>query len=543
MPSSLALRIVAIGGGLLLLAAACAGPGATESADAGPPVAGGTLTYALDAEPDCLDPHASPQDITAMINRGVLDSLIAEDANGGLHPWLADSWTVGADGHSVTFQLRTGVSFHDGTPFDAAAVKANFDHIAAPATRSYYAASLLGRYAGTDVLGPLAARVRFDGPVGGFLQAASQTFLGMQSPKAISEAPEKLCAKPVGSGPFVFEAHQRQQSIELRKNPGYTWGPAIEGHTGPAFLDRLVFRFLPDDSVRLGALTSGQVDAITNVPPVRSSVVRDNRALRLTTLDQPGMAYNLHLNVTRPPFDDERVRIAFQRVLDLDGIVSGVYFGQNKRAWSPLSPSTPGYDRETEGRWRFDPALANRLLDEAGWTGRDPDGNRVKDGTPLRVMWPLGQLGQREQRDILGQGIQAEAKKAGFDVVRVPSPPGQYTAQRISGDYDINAMSWNRHDGAILRSSFGADALPPGGQNYARITDPGLDATVKSSLFATDDAARNRSYTDIQKFVVDHAVIVPVYVPSYVVAAETTVHGIVSDAQAYPRFHKTWVSR
>src|SRR5215216_5761435 len=229
------------------------------------PVSGGTLVIGSAVEAQCLDPQISPQDATNMLARNVVDSLVAQKPDGSFAPWLAESYEVSDDVTQFTFHLRQDVTFSDGTPFNAEAVKANLDHIANPATKSQYSISLLGPYQGTEVVDEFTARVTFTEGFSPFLQALSQPFLGIESPTAL--AANAPCSAPIGSGPFVISKVEPQQGITLTKNADYNWAPANAGHTGPAYLDTIDIRWIPDNAVRTGSVSSGQVDVADTIEP------------------------------------------------------------------------------------------------------------------------------------------------------------------------------------------------------------------------------------------------------------------------------------
>ncbi|MEU4743965.1 ABC transporter substrate-binding protein, partial [Actinosynnema sp. NPDC023658] len=513
---------------LLALSAACTGEVPDQQAG-GEPVDGGTLTFAVDREPNCLDPHVSPAEATALIGRGVFDSLVAQDPAGGFHPWLARSWQVSADLRTYTFDLRDDVRFHDGTPLDAAAVKASFDRIADPATKSLYAATLLGPYEGTTVVDADTAEVRFTKPFAPFLQAASTTYLGIASPKALTGFAGSLCDHLVGSGPFTYERHVAQQEVALRRNPDHAW--AAEGQrAGPARLERLVFRFVPESTTRLGGLTSGQVDAAAAIPAESVAGVRDDPALEFHSTPVQGAAETLYLNTSRAPFDDVRVRTAVQRGIDVDGLVRSVYFGQRERAWSILSPSTPYYDRGTEGTWGHDRALAERLLDESGWTGRDAEGYRTKAGARLVARWPYTELqASTERRGTLAQAIQAQAKELGIDVQRPVVQAGDLYRMVALGVYELTDTSWTRADPDVLRAFLTSGQAPPAGQNYSRVRDPELDSWLGEAAATGDEGTRRSLYARAQQRAVRDALAVPLYVPVQAVGTARPVSGLAFD--------------
>ncbi|UNX53809.1 ABC transporter substrate-binding protein [Georgenia sp. TF02-10] len=521
---------------------ACGGAGGGEAAaDVGEPVDGGVLTYAADVEPQAWDIHSSGADVVAFLQRNVFDSLVAQQPDGTFVPWLATSWEVSADSTSYEFALREDVTFHDGEKFDAEAVKANFDHIVDPDTASQYAAGLLGPYESTEVVDEYTVRVNFSAPFAAFLQAASTAYLGFYSPAALA-APDTLdtAEAAVGTGPFTLERYAKGQEVRYAKNPDYAWAPENAEHDGAAYLDELVFRFIPENSARLGALTSGQVDAAGAIPPANVEQVEGDDNLELTRADAPGMPYSLFLNTSRPPLDDVRVRQAVQRAVDLDQIVSTVYFDQYQRAWGPLSAATPGvYDPAVEDSVEHDVDAANELLDEAGWSERNSDGTRTRDGEELVLAWPVAQ-NQREQRDLLAQSLQDALAEVGIALDIQSVDPGTYVSRLMAVDYDVADWSFVRPEGDILRLHFHSDNIPI--QNAAALSDPEIDALLEEALSTTDEAVRADLYGQVQERVVEDAVTIPVYVPSSLVATQTYVQGLRRDPSGWPLFYDSWTN-
>lgn len=544
------LAVAAAFGAAALALAACGGGSGSSSSStavaAGTPRSGGTLTFAVNTEPDCLDPHVSPADITSVIQRNVFDSLVSQRANGTFAPWLASSWTVSPDARTFTFTLRSGVRFTDGTPFDAAAVKTSFDHITAKSTKSQYAVSLLGSYTGTQVVNPTTARVSFAKPYAAFLGAAATTYLGIESPKQITEHPDQLCAggpSSVGTGAFVFSKYVRGQSATFTRNPNYTSPPGAAAHQGPAHLSTLVLRFLPEDSARVASLRNGEVDAADAVPPADVSSLSGDDGISLLKVVPQNANYSLYFNTARAPLSDERARKAVVAAINLDQIVASVYFGQYQRAYSNLSPKNVAYDPKLAGRKTYDPATAGRLLDELGYTGRDSAGYRTKDGKRLTLEWPYVGAFDREQRLIVSQAVQADLKKVGIDVHLFSMASGAYTTRRNAGGYDLIAFSWGKSDPDLLRQLYASDqAFTAGGVNGSGLRNPQVDAALAAGAATTDSAKRRAAYATVQEYAINHAYTLPVYVFTRTVGARTRAHGISFDPDAFPLFHDAWVS-
>src|SRR5437867_1315969 len=186
----------------LVLACVLALLGTTSAADA---QGGGSLVIALGQEPPTLDPHASPSAVTFQIIASVTENLVYRGLDGKLVPWLAESWTSARDGRSVTFKLRRDVKFHDGTPFNADAVKFNFDRIVDPKFKAGGSRSALAGYAGSKVLDEFTVQVSFENPYAPFLAYAAGGTLGIVSPKAVRETGDLVHTRPVGSGPFMIK--------------------------------------------------------------------------------------------------------------------------------------------------------------------------------------------------------------------------------------------------------------------------------------------------------------------------------------------------
>ncbi|MFD0274583.1 ABC transporter substrate-binding protein [Kitasatospora sp. NPDC127111] len=533
---------------LLVTGCGSGGAGPAQDAAAAKPVQGGSLTYATDVEPISFDIHVSQQDITGAIQRNVFDSLVHQDAKGDFQPWLATSWENTADLKSYTFHLRDGVKFTDGTPFDAEAVKVNFDRIVAKETKSQYAASLLGPYTGTEVVDAHTVKVDFAEPFAPFLQAASTPYLGFYSPKTIKENGAKLGAggpADVGTGPFVFAGYTKGQSAVFTRNPDYNWAPTGAGHQGPAHLDKLTVRFLTEDSVRLGALNSGQVQVADPIPPSGVKTVRGDSRLKVLATDAPGANYALVLNTSKAPLDDPQVRKAVQRGIDLDTDVKSVYFGAYKRAWSPVSPTTPSYDKSLENSWPYDQSVANKALDDAGWTTRDADGYRTKDGRRLTLEWPLPPAEfVREQRETLGQAIQADLKKIGVEVTRPRLDIGTYISNVYGGKEHIADYSWARFDPDVLRLYFNSASQPAkGGQNATFYQDAQLDEWTNTGKGTFDRTVRQDVYARTQQRAIELGLIVPVYVRTAEVGYSTQVHGLTADPNTWLNFHDAWIGK
>ncbi|WP_144796542.1 ABC transporter substrate-binding protein [Microbacterium paludicola] len=535
MPTSLVRRILpitAFAAAAAFLLSSCAGTVSDDVSDGG-----GELVWAIEGAnlaAGHMDPQTSQLDVSSMVQRVVLDSLVHQEADGSFSPWLAEDWQVSDDSTTYTFELRDDVTFHDGEPFDAAAVKANFDRIVAPETASAQAASMLGAdfYAGTTVIDEYTVEVAFTQPYAPFLQAASTANLGFYSPKALEQSVEQLKAGGpginVGTGPFELTEYTPDQELVYTRNPDYAWGP--DGAEAAQF-ETLRVEILPEASVRAGVVESGEADLASNIPPNLAVDLPDT--LTVDSVEYAGLPYSLYLNEDYGVFADEKVRQAFARGIDIDAAVEEIFFGQFPRAWSILGATTPGYDPDLEGSWPFDPDAAEALLDEAGWTDRDTDGVRMKDGERLSVRW-IAWTPVPDDRAALGNAIQSDLADIGFEVVREVLEPGAYNEQYGPKTFDLTDWGFSGVDADLLRSHLHTDGF----QNASQVSDPEIDALLEQGISVSDPDERAAIYRKLQQWNAEYTAIVPLYSPSLITASGDTVSGLEYDLYGRPLFYR-----
>ncbi|MQY28430.1 ABC transporter substrate-binding protein [Nocardia aurantia] len=502
----------------------------------------GTLVYGISGTQVSLDPAVAATAVTSVINRNIFDSLVAQTGPDTFGPWLASSWTVSGDGLTYRFALREGVTFHDGTPFTADAVRASLDHVVEPKTKSAYAASLISAYQQTRIIDPHTVEIVLKQPFAPFLQALSTPSLGIQSPAALGAANYR----PVGTGPFAFDQWDQGRSETLTRFDGYDSPPPGAAHSGPARLRTLVFRFINEDATRYGALTSGQVQAIAGVPPVSAGDLAGRADFTLRSDETPGLNYNVYLNQSRGPLADPEVRRALTAAVDVAKLVNNIYFGRYPVADNPISKVTADYDASARADLTgYDPENAKRLLDRAGWNRTDSDGIRLKDGVRLSLVWPYWPDGTREQRDVVADGIRAQARAVGIDIQRPTVDTGTYIDKYlIGGGYDLVDVSFARPTPDVLRFAFfSANTYAKAGGNVALVTSPQLDAQVTDAAATTDPHRAAANYAAVQHEVLKQAYIIPIYTPVSLTGVAKSVHDLSFDVQTYPRFYDAWLSK
>ncbi|MBG6213680.1 MAG: ABC transporter substrate-binding protein [Cryobacterium sp.] len=542
-------RLLATTAGIVALGLFVAGCTATGSdKPVGEPISGGTLTYASgDAEPSCLDPHVGGNFPQALISAQYLESLVSRDTDGQIIPWLAESWTASEDGLTWDFTLRDDVTFTDGTVFDAAAVQANVAHVQDPTTLSSTGYLALGKVTGTEAVSPTVVRFTLSAPDSALLESLSQPWLAIESPTALERSQDENCAAPVGTGPFIVESWVKQNAITLVRNDDYVSPPADAGHSGPAYLDKVIWRFIPDSASRYAAVQSGEVDVIDNAQP--DTIVQAKQSDSLEHLDspRPGASNRIELNSGRAPFNDVRVREAFMRSANVDDAVSSLFLGTATRSYSALS-SVEATAVSNAALFDYDPAAAAKLLDAAGWSETDADGYRVKDGVRLTVEFPVSTNQSIPAEQSVFEQIQATAKETGFDVKLRPLDLSSWYAALAANDYDAVSAPYTKVGPDVLRILYHSASIVPAPSGYfanlAQVNDPAIDELLTTAARATDPAARASLYSDAQNRILEGFYILPLYDQQNHYLLRSDVVGLRTlPTVAVPTLYDAWLNR
>jgi peptide/nickel transport system substrate-binding protein len=537
----------------VLVLAGCGGEGSngtSPSGAAGPPVSGGSIVYGADREPTCLDPHNNGDMPQTYVARQYLDSLVSERPDGTVVPWLADSWTISPEGLTYTFKIKQGVTFHDGTPLDAAAVKANFDQMLDPATQSLTDTGYLRPYyESSRAVDPVTFELKLKSPYSALLPVLAQAFFGIESPKAMARGLDANCQSPVGTGPFVIKEWIHGQSVELDRNADYNSAPADAKHQGPAYLDHVSWKFLEDGSVRFAAVQGEGADVIFNPPPQQNAALKADPDLVLQEFTHTGLPNGIALNTTRFPFIDTAVRQAFIHGANAEASVKSAYLGVFNWEPGPLTSTTPFLDEDLRDFYSHDPGKANQLLDTAGWTQRDADGFRSKDGKQLAAtVIYSSDPGDTPPADVtLYQDIQAAEKEIGFNVILKPIPQDQYYAAFT----DKNATDglagayWNSPTPLVLTLLYSTDSmnLAPG-NNMSWVSNPAIDAPLKEIAAASNVEEQKHLYDQVQQLVAQNAYHLGLYPQTTRLVAKKHLQDVwIEPSEGEPVLHDAWLAK
>ncbi len=484
-----------------------------------------TLTFGISSGVDTLDNTATTFSSVEIIVGHVFDTLVKQQPLGTYHPGLAISWTVSDDATEYIFELRDDVSFHDGTPFNAEAVKYTFDRIVDPDTKSQMAFSFIGPYAESEVLGDYSIAVRFSSPNAAFLDGVSHPQLGPVSPTAV----EALGADwgfsgIVGTGPFVFESYVPDSEVVMVKNADYSWGNAdVFGRSGSTDIDRLVFKILTDPGTRLAALESGEVDMINGVPGLDVARLDESEDFVVTQYDQAGHGYSFMFNQIKSPTDELAVRRAIAQAIDIDIMQDIVYDGLGSRACSALTKSMFGWTDAFCQANPYDPEAAGAILDEAGWVMNDETGIRERDGAPLTIEhWspdrPLSAAtAQFLAEDMAALGVDFQINLADIAAYLTVVRAGEHNTQQW---WDTQTDP----DGVFRTLYHSSNA--GGGTNRNNYRNADMDAMIDSAVGIGDLEARAAAYADIQQKLADEVVMVYFNDPVVLYASTPDVHNV-----------------
>jgi peptide/nickel transport system substrate-binding protein len=521
------------------LGGALASPGGARAQEA--PQPGGELVYGAPTRFDTLDPNVTTSSAAARVCFHVFDPLVWEAKAGEFVPGLAERWEVNAAADQYRFFLRKDVKFHDGSPFTAEAVKFTFDRIVDPELKSQMAFSGIGPYESSTVVDRHTVLVKFKRPFAPFLSSVAQSVLAPVSPDAVRKAGKDFGTRPVGTGPFRCESYAPDSAARLSRNPDYRWAPSFFKHAGPAYLDAITWRLIPEPATRLAALRAGEVHVIDDVPTQDYRSLQREPAIQLLQGDLAGSGWSMMINVTRPPTDDPGVRQALEWGVDKVAMSRAVWQGVHKPACSPLTSVMFGYDSATCNVYRYDPKKAGEVLDEAGWK-MGPAGVRRKDGQDLVLA--LYYRSDNADFTAMATFLQSMYQPIGIKIdLHGLAQAGYFNAVR-AGQHNLQFWWDTRTDPDMVRMLL-YSANANGGTNRNRYKNAEMDKLIDDAAGTTDPVRRKRLYTEIQMKVLRESVMVFFADPLNIFAYQKAkLMGAVLDWSATNvLLHNAWLKR
>ena len=467
-----------------ILAALCLALAVLVSSSCGPDVQTDTLVFASTADARTLDPHNTTDSQSDQVIWMLYNALIRYDEEMRFVPDLAESWSVAEDGVTWTFALRRGVRFHDGAPFDARAVKANFERVLDP-EQGHKRRSLFLPIARVDVVDDYTVNVVTKYPFGAFEPMMAHVSAVIVSPKAAAEYGKDFgsSAEAVsGTGPYKVVKWRKDLELVLERNEDY-WGE-------PGKLERIVYRPIPEAASRVIALESGDVDVITHIPPADLKRLEEDPDITVTkTLSIGAQQFRFHCK--REPFTDPRVRRAIAYAVDRRSIIDNLMPGMVAPSTGPLTPRMRG--RADLGEFPYDPDKARKLLAEAGY----PDGFETTITTTPRYNMGV-ELAQALAAQLAEVGIRAEIQVLEWGSIQ------QYWSGLLPEDCPLEIFIMGAGASSAdadwgLRPIFSTQERNE--NNYGFYSNAEFDELIMKAMREIDTEKRNALYRRAQEIV------------------------------------------
>jgi peptide/nickel transport system substrate-binding protein len=541
-----ALLSAAALGALVLPVAACGGSSGSsgEAATTSAPKDGGNLTFLIQEFPTgWVSSESSISSYEGNLWGEITDKLVYVSDTGQVSPWIATSWQTEDNAQKFILHLKPGVTFSDGEPLNAAAVVDNIDLWAkGDPKRGIAKVGLFPalNFEKAAALNATTVEVDFSKPTLGFIPTLGYHGCILLAPKtlALSVNQQANLSNEIGSGPFVVKSYQTGVSYTLARRPDYDWGPPALGHTGPAYLDSITYKVVANESTREQAVESGEAQADFNVTPSDIPSL-EAQGFTVGTPRYLGFVDGFQVDAGVAPTNSLQVRQALQHAINRTQILNTVYPKGWDAATSFIQGNVPQAANDSD-LFSYDPALSDKLLNEAGWVPGS-DGYRHSGGQTLDfTLVPNPYVPSTQQEDEL---IAQQFKQVGIDAQLKIIPLSDYASvQTAQPPYPLLPVSRSFIDfstvGGVLTSL-------NGGQNWFGVgtSDKTLDTLSEEIESASNTTQRDAIADQVQQYVLTQGYFIPIVQQVqriYLIAPQ--VHGVTYNGIAYANFYTAWLS-
>ncbi len=542
--------VAAVAASALIALAGCnSGKADAGSAGNGTPQHGGTLKVSF--FPDnptfsCIDPFQVYWIESRTIIRNFADSLTDQDpATGKIVPWLATGWQISPDGLTYTFHLRDRVTFSNGDKLDAQAVATDaqgwIDTVKAT-NGTAYGSSYVQGLTGATVVDPTTVAFHLSQPNSSFLQATSTTNLAITDPTEYQEQPTDRCLGKgvIGSGLFVLDHYTPKVETVLTKRKGYQWASSLETNRGEAYLDKVVFNYVAEDSVRTGNLVSGAIDIAWPRNPFspQDEKLIEKSGDTVAKRPLPGVSYTQFANTSvGHPLNDPQVRQALYQAIDLKTYASTVFGPDYPVVQSVFDSTTPGFKSES-AKLAYNPTGAEQILQTDGWSiGKG--GYRYKNGQELTLDYPVTQFSDGAEL------LQAQLKQVGINLALRTLTPAQQATYLPDGSYDLTANYFTRADPGALQYIINPDVANSkalAGRSAAPDVIAHIQGLFKKAIQTTDASQTTQAYADLQDYLIDQGVVFPLFERVQEAGVNSHVHGLAFTSESFLKLNDVWKS-
>lgn len=477
-------------------------------------VEGGELVLALLSDAKSLDPAGSNDVPSSVIQANIYETLVNRDEDNTIIPGLATEWDA-VDETTYEFKLREDVKFHDGEPFNAAAVKANLDRILDEKVASprYFLFEMISEVVVVD---DYTVQLKTEYPFAPIYAHLSHSGGAMISPKAIEadyagmeegkDPGAVISNAPVGTGYFKFDSWEPGSQVKLVKNDDY-WGDKVH-------VDSVVFKVVPEGTTRDADLERGFVHITDPVDPIAVEEINNSDYAKVVQKPSASLSY-IGFNTEKEPFNDPKVRQAISMMVNKDEIIEGVYEGFGIPAKGPLAPSIFGYNDDAQPL-EYNVEEAKKLLAEAGYA----------DGFSTTI-W----TNDNKQRVDMAVILQNSLQELNIDVKVEQMEFGTYLDKTAEGEHDMFVLGWSNATGdadygmyALFHSSQKGN---PGNRTFYENAE--VDALLDEGRRESDPAKRIELYNKVQEHLIDDAPMVYIHHQEYLLGVSNKIEGFEID--------------
>ncbi len=436
------------------------------------------LTVAQTVDIPTFDPQRTLGIDAIVAVANMYDRLVYLDYDNTIKPWLATSWETSADGETWTFRMRRDARFHDGTPVTSEAVKFTIERAIGPGTGASLSKNYLAAITRVETPDPYTVRLTTADPLGPMLRnVGHQTALAILNPRVVAARSNDL-SKPVdaGSGMYRLVDWKPGEQLVLERNEAW-WGPK-------PYFRQIIYRPVPDAATRAIMLEKGEADLATVLPLADISRLKRNRAIKVVQSESIRSTF-FFIQISKPPFNDVRVRRALNHAIDVEAIIKSVLSGYGQRQRSILGTNMEFYDPAF--KFDYDPTRARQFLSEAG----------VKPGTRIVIAGPQGRWpGDAE----IVQAVAGYLKAVGFDPQVMISGDWAYynTVLTRAKTWDLYMTGWAPGN-LDADGTFTAITWSKGFNNYSGYTNPNADALIEQGRSSIDPKVREKYYKALQQ--------------------------------------------
>lgn len=481
------------------------------------PATGDSLVEGTIGEASTLIPLLATDSSSHAVAGQIYNGLVKYDKNLNIVGDLAESFDISRDGLTITFHLRSGVKWHDGAPLTSKDVLYTYQVTIDPKTPTAYAEDFK-QVKSITAPDSRTIRVTYDSPFAPALASWGVNILPahLLEGKDITRSP--LARNPVGTGPYRFKEWVSGQKIVLEANEDY--------FEGRPYIDRFIYRIIPDSSTMYMELKAGAIDLMT-LTPVQYARQTSSKSFtsRFNKYRYPSSSYlYMGYNLRHPLFGDKRIRQAMTAAINKDELIQGVLFGMGQRAHGPIVP----------GRWAYNPAVrdigydpkrAAELLAEAGWKEKNSDGILVKGGKPFQFTILTNQGNQ--QRLMTAQIIQQRLRQVGIDVkIRVVEWAAFLKEFVNKGNFEVVLLAWSISQDPDMYDIWHSSKTNVGELNFVGYRNPEVDRLLIEGRSTFDMEKRKRAYFRIQDILADEQPYTFLYVPDSLPVVSSRIRGV-----------------